>query len=665
MLVVKRGDVVYKIINYFHQPWTAPRNGSLLIVVLQHQMTDMVHLPSSYNYLLLLCILASSFPAVTGLFEWLRQKEEDPPGGTAAAPSLPPPPPPADSDPSILAVEARFEMATTDEKFLAEAKQMELSPLDSCHHKVVAQLKASCEALSEEELAKLGVLLFNCQAQIEGRQSYPCTEQMAIKECTANMDSDTWNAYHIVSNRARAVCYASRQQLFRRRAVKTVNMLIASAASQLSAMEDLKDGQLALREMTAASLDKLVKGHSALQTQQAKLREGQGQMESSLRDNLQRLGQEKALIASGQELVAKLIQGITDRMALVSENMQIQGSEVQESHRAIVQDLADVRQQAQSIHQKLDDSMSEFLEYQDQTLHYYTDLMGKLERMNSSLGFVLHFLDETQGRIEERLRAIQSYLGWAGLSITAMWTCIVHTSYFVLFAVVQSFLRCPLFSRATLLLTVPLNAVAEVNQQPALDLASLSLLIVTLSLGHWFVSQLWVQFPSRGNPSAALPFITFELAEPQKSHHAYPPSSTPQKKGHGGIERNDPLKQEGATSSDFGIPEGSSHRKPAASSLPRHCASPFLLQRICSGALIDDITSGNPQGAFDPLNYFHDIANDSRSASPTPSVSNSSLSGRPLCNSITKAGTACKKRALFGQDYCRVHEGRLNPSFHS
>lgn len=67
-----------------------------------------------------------------------------------------------------------------------------------------------------------------------------------------------------------------------------------------------------------------------------------------------------------------------------------------------------------------DDSMSEFLEYQDQTLHYYIDLMGKLERMNSSLGFVLHFLDETQGRIEARLRAIQSYLGWAGELRTAL-----------------------------------------------------------------------------------------------------------------------------------------------------------------------------------------------------------------------------------------------------
>lgn len=106
-------------------------------------VADMVHLPSSYNYLLLLCILASRFPAVTGLFEWLRQNEEDPPGETAAAPSLPPPPPPpppADSDPSILAENVRFEMATADEKFLAEAKQMELSPLDGCHHKVSGYL---------------------------------------------------------------------------------------------------------------------------------------------------------------------------------------------------------------------------------------------------------------------------------------------------------------------------------------------------------------------------------------------------------------------------------------------------------------------------------------------------------------------------------------------
>lgn len=132
---------------------------------------------------------------------------------------------------------------------------------------MVAQLKASCESLSEEQLAKLGVILFNCQAESMGRQTYLCTEEMVkkmfmmkrsqkplsyiyffgpiliiqtIKECTADMDSDTWNAYHIISNRARAVCYSVRQQLFRLRAEHTVNALISTATSQLDAMKDLK-----------------------------------------------------------------------------------------------------------------------------------------------------------------------------------------------------------------------------------------------------------------------------------------------------------------------------------------------------------------------------------------------------------------------------------------
>lgn len=90
----------------------------------------------------------------------------------------------------------------------------------------------------------------------------------------------------------------------------------ANPASSFS-LRVLQDGQLELKELTAASLDRLLDGHNALQAQQGKLYEGQEQMEGSLRDNLLRLSQEKALIASGQELVAQLIQGITQKMGEV------------------------------------------------------------------------------------------------------------------------------------------------------------------------------------------------------------------------------------------------------------------------------------------------------------------------------------------------------------
>ncbi|XP_056893703.1 protein brambleberry isoform X2 [Takifugu flavidus] len=597
---------------------------------------------------LLTALLVCPAPAVRGLFEWIRRSETGSPPPAAA-------PPPPSVAPTLLAKEAQFEMVTADEKFLAEAKQMEISPLDSCHYRVIAQLKASCDSLSEEQLAKLGVILFNCQAESEGRRTYLCTEEMTLKECTADMDSDTWNAYHIISNRARSVCYSARQQLFRRRAEHTVNALISTATSQLDAMRDLKDGQLELKELTAASLDKLLDGHKALQTQQGKLNEGQELMESSLTDNLRRLSQEKALIASGQELVAQLIQGITQRMENVSEHLQIQGSEVQKNHQSIVKDLTDVRHQAQDIYQKIDSSMLEFLQYQDQTSQYYSDLMDKLELMNSTLGSMLHYIDNMQGRVEERLHIIQGYLGWAGLSLTAMWTCIAHAGYFVVCAVLLTFLRCPAFSRAALLLSVPLNAAAEVNQQPALDLGSLSLLLLALSLGHWFVNQLWAGFR---RPAAPPPLALCDIIEPQKqkasSLCSYPPSSTPQKDELDGFMEQDNLSHQDS----FGSVSPPHRQWKPETMFMKSVSCNSSTPRPASQVLFDDIPLKNLGGIFDAVNDSRDFAIPPRSACPTSSViSNSSFSGRQLCNGITKTGKACKKRAVPGQEYCRVHEG--------
>lgn len=40
------------------------------------------------------------------------------------------------------------------------------------------------------------------------------------------MDPDIWNSYHIMTNRARAVCYSVRQQQFRGLTEMTVNKLM-------------------------------------------------------------------------------------------------------------------------------------------------------------------------------------------------------------------------------------------------------------------------------------------------------------------------------------------------------------------------------------------------------------------------------------------------------
>lgn len=49
-----------------------------------------------------------------------------------------------------------------------------------------------------------------------------------------------WNAYHLMSNRARAVCYAARNTQFRALTELTVNKLMQSAHSQIETLTSLK-----------------------------------------------------------------------------------------------------------------------------------------------------------------------------------------------------------------------------------------------------------------------------------------------------------------------------------------------------------------------------------------------------------------------------------------
>ncbi|XP_051739533.1 protein brambleberry isoform X1 [Ctenopharyngodon idella] len=603
-------------------------------------------------WFVMLWLLSMQYGEVDAFFDWLKKPEP--------APAPAPPPEPVAS--ILLQGETpAFEMSVVDEKFLAEAKQMELSPLDSCHFRVVAQLKATCSGLSEEQLAKLGVALFNCQSEVEGRRTYLCTEEMSIKECTADMDSDTWNAYHIVSNRARAVCYATRQQHFRKRAELTVNALISTATSQLDAMKDLKEGQNELREMTAASLDKLLEGHSALQLQQGALKEGQEQLDASISENLERLAQEKALISTGQQLVAQLIQGITQRMENVSGQLKDQTAEVQEGHQAILDDLAVVRGSAQDIYHKMELNLNGFLQQQNATAHFYSELTSKLERMNGTLGYMLTYLDNMQNRLEDRLHMIQGYLGWAGLSLRALWTCVMHAGYFLLCAVLLSFLQCATFSRISLLLTVPINAIAEINQQSALDLVSLTLLLFTLSLGRWFVLQvLWALSKMKGQTCSPPPPLLMGPTEEktpekesQSTERCPASSSTPVPN-----DLDCDLEVESFMIGDpciLAMSPSQSHGPPKFSHLtgtPNH-STPRLKNRhsIAGQAVLENVPQRNLGGVLETMNH-------SRSSSPNHSLaSNSSFSGRSLCSGVTRLGQPCKKRAVVGQDYCRVHEG--------
>lgn len=124
-----------------------------------------------------------------------------------------------------------YELSTTDEKFLQEATKLiavAQSELDVCHHRVILTLRKTCHELNAEQLGRLSVMLLNCQSHTEGRKLFECNDNMSLKDCTKDMDPDTWNAYHLITNRAKAVCVAIRQEQFRGLTEITVNKLMKS-----------------------------------------------------------------------------------------------------------------------------------------------------------------------------------------------------------------------------------------------------------------------------------------------------------------------------------------------------------------------------------------------------------------------------------------------------
>lgn len=74
------------------------------------------------------------------------------------------------------------------------------------------------------------------------------------------MDAMTWNSYHIISNRARSICYATRQQQFRLKTEFTVNQLAGQAEQQMHLMDHL---QVRLGQLFAA-VGWVVKGLTCL-----------------------------------------------------------------------------------------------------------------------------------------------------------------------------------------------------------------------------------------------------------------------------------------------------------------------------------------------------------------------------------------------------------------
>lgn len=215
------------------------------------------------------------------------------------------------------------------------------------------KLQIDCDKMNDEQLAKMAVHLLNCQSYVEGRKIFPCSEDMALKDCTFTMDADTWTSYHLMTNRVKAVCYSIRQTQFRGLAEHTVNRLMDAAKDQLKSLLSISELQNKLKILAETTYDTITKDHNTLITQQQDIQKAQFHGQLVIEDNIKRLEDEKLLILQTHNQLVDMTRVVHDKLEDSVKQLEDQTGESRTNHKELIDDLLKIQSKTRDIFKKI------------------------------------------------------------------------------------------------------------------------------------------------------------------------------------------------------------------------------------------------------------------------------------------------------------------------
>ncbi|KAJ9599165.1 hypothetical protein L9F63_010342 [Diploptera punctata] len=508
------------------------------------------------------------------------------------------------------------------------------------------QIRNSCADMTEEDLAKMSVNLLNCQSAVEGRQQFPCTKEMSLRECTSSMDSDMWNTYHLMNNRARAVCYAARHQQFRAMSEMTVNKLMDSASSQLETMTLLKKGQHKLESLTQQTMESLSFGHKELLNEQEKLRSTQSTLRDFVALNLHKLTREKAMIAAGQHELTKMADIVTrlDHGSLENNSFKRTPDDSLDNYRQkkklTVVKIADDGDNTE----KNTEGIMLQLEAADQQ---YDAVLHKLVQINSTVNFLVNVMDGTR----KELGWLTNVIGGTGDQLDRLFSCVQHGLYLVAAMITCSFVQAPTLTRGFLVLMVPLNLAVSYHQGPAeaLNFPSMTVLLVVSAAVHLVMHAAIHMWRSPQSQS--------QMFNPTPTANSIPSSPVKQ----------NPLvtKLQGSIKAAISFASSWLHWRSAqdtSSSLHFNDESSDTDDVLPEPHFPEQLSYSN-YGTSEFLRRHTDTSSVRQRSStplfnspPTPSrTSSRSGTPRPMCRAICRNGQPCRNSASGNSDVCHRH----------
>ncbi|XP_071451693.1 protein brambleberry-like isoform X2 [Hetaerina americana] len=377
-----------------------------------------------------------------------------------------------------------YESENDYDRFLLEAQRIidiNLSEVDVCYHKVFMKIKSACSVLTEDELGKLSVHLLNCKSSEEGKQLYLCSASMDLDDCTRNINGEMWNSYRVMLEKARALCFSVRQQLFKALTEMVVNKLMDSSQDQLRSMRVLQEGQKMMME------------------QQGTLREAQDAVSASLASHMRYLEKEKSLVKAGHGQIAQIVQGMHEKLDESNLQMDALLAERKANHNKLLKNIRTLQEQVLVLLQNIDRSIQLVNEQNAEITSKYEAAIESLSQINVTVNYLLHLIEMTHNELDVRMKWMSSLLGGTGDHMAVMCAFVLHFGYLLIGMVSMAFIGAPVLSRMLLLFLVPINLLLVINPGHAakvasvlhvepLDFNTMTVVIVAFTFGSFIVA---------------------------------------------------------------------------------------------------------------------------------------------------------------------------------
>uniref|UniRef100_A0A182JB97 Protein brambleberry n=1 Tax=Anopheles atroparvus TaxID=41427 RepID=A0A182JB97_ANOAO len=531
-----------------------------------------------------------------------------------------------------------YELSDGDENFIREASKwigMNLSKLDLCHHRIILKLKKTCHELNAEQMGKLSVMLLNCQSDSEGRPLYACTDEMSLRQCTERMDPDTWNAYHLITNRAKAVCASVRHEQFRGLTELTVNKLMSTAHEQIRMMDELAGNQRQLQSVTKEAVDEMVGNNERIMTQQGDILKISEVHRAKVESNFRDLLREKGLIRAGQQEVAVLLTGLRNRIDDSMKQLELQSKRSKLNHDSLLTDLERLQAHAAEIAAKIDETGVHFNEHHRVAEEQYRYTLEQLQRINATVSNLLESLGKLQQDFNQHLAWLVEKIGGSENVLHKLNVILVHFSYLLVGMICLAFVGADKLLRVVFIAAVPGNLIGGL-----LELFDPDILRLSIALGCIVVVDLLSRLVIKYMPLRA---------DNRRQHWSRsPPRDRP-------LDRTDytTSNRRNSTPAESDDDEDENEEQPdvlGRSGRFQHREN-STRERSVSSTVINSLRRSVSR-------LGEDDNSQRRSRTPLEGSGARLLNQRQQCAARTLRGDQCRGIAQTGSDVCRLHEPR-------